>query len=71
MNVLKNKKGRTKKHDKNIVAASGDQLGIEASAVASDVSDGTDEAEVVAVESGSAEGPPLQAASDGVELRES
>ncbi len=69
--MLKNKKGRTsKKQDKNIAAASGDQSGLGASALVSDISDGTDEAEVVAHESSFAEGARLQAAAADVELRE-
>ncbi len=66
LNVLKNKKGRTKKHDKNITTGSGDHMGLGASALASDASDGTDEAIVVARESCVAECARLQAAAAGV-----
>jgi hypothetical protein len=60
--VLKNKKSRSKKHDKNVAAASGDQSGISASTLVSDVSDGTDEAEAVAHECGAAAGAELKEA---------
>lgn len=53
MNVLNNKKCRAKKRDKNNATTSADEKGSGAALVhPSDASDGTEEAELVADESG-------------------
>ena len=52
MNVLNNKKRKSKKQDKLKAAASADQSGGGVAVLASDVSDGTDEAEGVTQECG-------------------
>ena len=61
--MLKNKKGGAKKRDKKNVVSSADQSGsVAAVALASEVSDGTDEAEAVAHECGAAAGAELKEA---------
>ncbi len=66
LNVLNNKKGRAKKRDKHVAKVPADQSESGAAAVLSDASDGTEEAEVVALESGE----NAQGADAGTELKD-
>jgi hypothetical protein len=71
LNVLNNKKGRAKKRDKHVAEIPADHSESGAAAALSDASDGTDEAVVVALESGeNAAGGESQGADAGTELKE-
>jgi hypothetical protein len=70
LNVLNNKKGRAKKRYKHNATISADQCENGAVAPPSDASDGTEEAEVVALESGDADGAQSQGADASAEVKD-
>jgi len=71
LNVLNNKKGRAKKRNKHVANVPADQSESGAAAPLSDASDGTEEAEVVALESGeNASGAESQGADASAELKD-